>query len=246
MASVKVADYIDAITEHGEAFVAQAERLGLTAVVPSCPSWTVRDLVGHLGGAHRWAAACVSTPKGGPRIMPPDPPSHDLLSWYQSGLAALTYTLTTVDPTTDAWFFLSAPDARTFWARRQALETAIHRADADQAAATRVRFNPTLAADGMDELLRGFLCRPRSRLIADSSTSLRFDATDTGDRWQVDVESDGRTVVSGDAITGAAAATVRGAVSDLYLWAWNREPADEVEYNGDPAVETLWRGRACI
>src|SRR5215469_14741302 len=37
----------------------------LTAAVPPCPQWTVRDLVTHLGGVHRWVAptpTCGATP----------------------------------------------------------------------------------------------------------------------------------------------------------------------------------------
>ena len=27
--------------------------------VPTCPEWTVRDLVRHMGGVHRWATGFV-------------------------------------------------------------------------------------------------------------------------------------------------------------------------------------------
>src|SRR5271163_4072914 len=29
--------------------------------VPSCPEWTVRDLVRHLGGVHRWATGYITS-----------------------------------------------------------------------------------------------------------------------------------------------------------------------------------------
>ena len=41
------------------AFVRYADRAGLDAPVPTCPDWTVRDLVAHQGMVHRWAAALV-------------------------------------------------------------------------------------------------------------------------------------------------------------------------------------------
>src|SRR6266704_1004706 len=33
--------------------------LSLHDALPTCPDWAVRDLVGHLGGVHRWAASFV-------------------------------------------------------------------------------------------------------------------------------------------------------------------------------------------
>ena len=41
------------------AFVRYADRAGLRAPVPTCPDWTVRDLVAHQGMVHRWAAALL-------------------------------------------------------------------------------------------------------------------------------------------------------------------------------------------
>lgn len=33
----------------------------LSAKVPTCPDWTLRELVVHVGGAHRWVHHIVST-----------------------------------------------------------------------------------------------------------------------------------------------------------------------------------------
>ena len=33
----------------------------LTRPVPTCPDWTMRQLITHVGRAHRWAAAIVAT-----------------------------------------------------------------------------------------------------------------------------------------------------------------------------------------
>ena len=50
------------------AFVRYADRAGLRAPVPTCPDWTVRDLVAHQGMVHRWAAALLR----GERDVEPD------------------------------------------------------------------------------------------------------------------------------------------------------------------------------
>ena len=51
------------------AFVRYADRAGLRAPVPTCPGWTVRDLVAHQGMVHRWAAALV---RGERDVVPDD------------------------------------------------------------------------------------------------------------------------------------------------------------------------------
>ena len=33
----------------------------LGAAVPSCPGWSVRDLVVHLGNLHRWVVQAMTT-----------------------------------------------------------------------------------------------------------------------------------------------------------------------------------------
>ena len=38
---------------------AWADRAGAEAPVPTCPGWTVRDLLAHQGMVHRWATAVV-------------------------------------------------------------------------------------------------------------------------------------------------------------------------------------------
>ena len=67
-------------------------------------------------------------------------------------------------------FLKDAPPPRRFWARRQAHETTIHSVDAVAAAlgrwptASDVTIDPVLAADGIDELLTGFITRGKGRL----------------------------------------------------------------------------------
>ena len=38
----------------------------LTRPVPTCPDWTIRQLITHVGRAHRWAAAMVTARATGP------------------------------------------------------------------------------------------------------------------------------------------------------------------------------------
>ena len=67
-------------------------------------------------------------------------------------------------------FLKDAPSPRRFWARRQCHETTIHMVDALAAAKARLpttdeaAVDDALAVDGIDELLRGFYTRGKSKL----------------------------------------------------------------------------------
>ena len=52
-------DHLAGLHDAVVAFVRYADRAGPTAAVPTCPEWTVLDLLAHQGMVHRWAAAIV-------------------------------------------------------------------------------------------------------------------------------------------------------------------------------------------
>lgn len=241
---MEVTEHIEALRREGSLLAEAASAAGLDAPVPHCPDWTVRELVRHLGGVHRWAATYVREPR--PRPMDDDeearvmaPPDDDaLLRWFVEGHADLVKTLEAAPADLDTWSFLPAPSPLAFWARRQAHETAIHRADAQGAGGEVTPFAPALAADGVDELLLGFASRRRSRLRADPPRTLGLRAGDTGTDWLVRVEPD-RIAVSHQA--GDADWSVTGPASDLYRLLWNRRGTEGLAVAGDPALLDLWR-----
>ena len=87
--------------------VADAAAGHLDRPVDSCPEWTVRQLVAHLGSTHSWARAVVGA--RGERVSRSrrDPAPEDdaaLLRWYRAGVGELVKALS-VDPETPAWTF---------------------------------------------------------------------------------------------------------------------------------------------
>ncbi|HEY9437187.1 MAG TPA: maleylpyruvate isomerase N-terminal domain-containing protein, partial [Streptomyces sp.] len=53
--------YCDEILAQTGALRAAVSGADLTAGVPTCPDWNLRDLVVHVGGAHRWMGEIVRT-----------------------------------------------------------------------------------------------------------------------------------------------------------------------------------------
>lgn len=244
---MNVAEHIEALDESGRALADAAAGAGVDAVVPTCPGWQVRDLLRHTSMVHRWATRFVAEghtsyqPDGGETRLD----GEELLGYFREGHAALVDALAKAPADLECWTFLPAPSPLAFWARRQAHETGVHHADAESALPSGPRpVTPRLAVDGVDELLRAFHARDRSRVRTETPRVLRVRATDTGDVWTVRLSPDApRTTRDGD---GPADCTLSGPAWRLYLTLWNRLPADAVDVTGDAALAALWRENSGI
>lgn len=203
--------------------------------VPGCPEWNVADLVLHMGDVHRWAGTIVAErlPERFSRDHAPGP-DEDLLAWYRQGLDRLVAALRDTSPAEQFWFWGPAPDALSFWARRQANETAIHRCDAEAAFGDVTPLAADEALDALDEWLGLAVLRCR---VPEGGRTLHIHATDGEGEWLVRL--DGKLEVS----TGHAKAdcAIRAGASDLLLWALNRPGAKAPETHGDSTVLALWR-----
>jgi uncharacterized protein (TIGR03083 family) len=237
--------HLAGLSEAMRAFVRYADRAGLEASVPTCPSWTVLDLVAHQGMVHRWAAALVRGERptdeevAGYEVSGRE--SADPLAWLRAGASALAEAVTDAPEDLETLVFLNdAPPARGFWARRQCHETTMHAVDALAASLGRpprpeeVWIDPELAADGIDELLGGFLTRPRSRLRCDSDALLVVCPDDLPDWWEVSMGPRPATTTrhpsdpADDSGEDEADWELTGSAVELYLRLWNRmEPAQE-------------------
>jgi uncharacterized protein (TIGR03083 family) len=246
---MRTSDYIAHLEREGELLAGAAGEAGEHADVPTCPGWGVGDLVRHTGTFHRWSARIVGEGLAGPVAedpVPAEPTGGALVPWFREGLGGLAGTLRRAGEGTDCWAFLPAESPVAFWARRQAHETAVHRVDAESARGGELSaLDPGFAADGIDELLRGFHAQPRSRVRAGRPCVLRVRAADTGDVWTVRLSADTapRTVPYED---GPADCELAGPAQDLYLALWNRLPLDAVTLTGDTALAALWRETSAV
>lgn len=246
--------HVDALATEGRRFAAAAERAALDATVPTCPEWTVRDLVRHLGGVHRWATGYVAGRFTEQRDVDLDevvggrwPGDDELLSWLRAGHEALVAALRDADPDLSCWTFLRAPSPLAMWARRQCHETTVHRVDAEAAAgAPPSPVEPAVAADGVDELLTCFVTRRGGRLRADPPRTMRVTATDSPGDWHVHVGPDRVTTLAGAEAAAPADCTVRGPAADLYLALWNRGGVERLAVDGDDTVLALFCDRVRV
>jgi uncharacterized protein (TIGR03083 family) len=251
---VEIPAHIDALRTEGERMAAAAAVADPDAAVPSCPEWTVRDLIRHTGGVHRWATGVVTggstePPRAGAEEAAGTGPADiDLTGWLGQGCTDLVTALADAPDDLQCWTFLAAPSPRAMWARRQAHETAVHRVDAQLAAGIPVTpCAPAFAADGIDELVVSFVPRRSSKLRADPPASLAVRCTDVDASWLLHMDDDGvttmRTTSGGDA---GAACAVSGTAGDLYLALWNRTGAESLTVVGDRAVLGQFSGAVRI
>jgi uncharacterized protein (TIGR03083 family) len=245
---VDVPNWIESLKADGELLADVAATTAFDPEVPGCPGWRVRDLVGHLGRVHRWARTIVADGVGEDgfgklgELMNSEVPEDDaLVDWFRAGHRDLVDTLAAAPADLACFTFMPAATPLTFWARRQAHETAVHRVDAEQAAGRPSGIDPVLAEDGVDELLTGFTPRSRKLRAADPRR-LRFS---TGERhWLLTVGPE-LSVAEVDP-DEPADVTVTGPAETLYLALWNRVPWDALTVTGDDELPAFWGGTSRV
>lgn len=230
--------------------------------VPTCPDWTLRQLATHVGRVHRWAAEIVRTRSreripfsSAPDGSYPTQPS-ERAAWLVAGADRV---IEAVDAAGAApvWAFSEIAPA-SFWARRQAQETMMHRVDAELAVGRDVVLDAGLAADGIDEWLTS-VTDPRYRQRGDGSQALpagaamRLQATDTSGaaaatEWLISSTDSGLSLHRGPTEAGTEAdraepdVRVSGPADQLLLVLVRRLPADEsaIVVSGDTPLLTGW------
>src|SRR5882724_9580833 len=104
-------DLLRLIDERSTAFrAAVAAAPGLDVQVPTCPEWTLFDLVRHLGQVHRfWAAIAAAGPfarpaKSASEGAPAAPREREaLLAWSAASTQQLLHALRDVGPDRGCW-----------------------------------------------------------------------------------------------------------------------------------------------
>jgi hypothetical protein len=128
-----------------------------------------------------------------------------------------------------------------FWPRRMAIETALHRWDAQAARGDAAPVSAPLALDAIDELFDVILPWRGTVDVAPEGTTVHLHATDVdggAGEWLVTFVSAGIAVEHAHAKGDLA---VRGTASDLLLLLWNRIGPERCEVFGDVGLVERWR-----
>jgi uncharacterized protein (TIGR03083 family) len=240
--------WLTALRADGAAFQTAVGETGVLGTsVPSCPGWTVGDLVRHLGAVYRRVR--INAGRGevarswGPVTIPEDTPAADdgaVLDWFATELQQVSTFLEALDPDQPAWNWAPQTKVAGFWHRRLAHETAVHRWDAQVATGLPEPLESKLAADTVAEVLDTFLPAGRRQEPAEVSGLVQLLAADLGQEWFVRLRGEGvalldtGTLLDDDAHPARAAAS--GTSSDLALALWGRVAFDVLETAGEEAL----------
>ena len=239
--------YLDQLAQNSDLLADAAATAGTDTDVPTCPGWTVKDLLDHCVTGDAWARTIVERGKAGSteRVLPADadPSLHGaaLVEAFREGARALVTELSTVSPDTPVWTFSSTNRTASFWQRRRSQETSIHRYDAQITAGAPTPLDAPIAVDGIDEFLTVFLPRLADNFGDVGDATVHLHCTDVAGEWLV-ARRDGELTVTAEHAKGDVAA--RGTASDLLLFLWGRVPADSLEVFGD--ADLLARFRQAI
>ena len=105
---------IDDLEIHGTRILDVVSTDDLDTGVPTCPGWTLRDLVLHLGGIHRWAATYVSEQRLSAIRMDLEelvggwPTDDGLVAWFADGHGSLVDSLRSAPADLECFTFLDA------------------------------------------------------------------------------------------------------------------------------------------
>lgn len=247
------------IDERSVAFRASvASAPSLEAQVPTCPEWTLLDLVQHLGRSHRrWAAAVAAGPADAP---PAETASQGgpasswareaLLAWSAESTEQLLSALRDSGAERGCWTWWGgsqSPQTCGAVARHQVQHLAVHTYDAHVALGAAQPLPDEPALDGVEEFL--FTCCATTAAWPHDPCVVDYHVTD-GRSWRLSLSADGAraarlpTPGTANAMMGgddpdAAGASLRGTASELVLALYGRVPVDSLELDGDRGVFDL-------
>jgi uncharacterized protein (TIGR03083 family) len=231
---------------HDAARLREAAGGHLDLPVPSCPGWTVADLVVHTAMVYQHKTECIRRHEF-PRPWPPPATGEEPIEMFDRSLAELLAEFEKHEPTDSAATWYPPDQSVGFWIRRMAQETVIHRVDAELAIGEVTAIPSDLAVDGIDEVLGIFL----------GWGSIEAIRREGPDSWPALARADERVVVvRGDdsgwsvlptptgvqvspGVTPDPAATVSGDPVDILLWLWRRAGDDNLTVWGDVGPVSL-------
>ncbi|SEK23078.1 maleylpyruvate isomerase family mycothiol-dependent enzyme [Streptacidiphilus jiangxiensis] len=252
--------------DHADGNAVPSGPVRLDTKVPSCPEWTLGDLVVHLGEVHGFWAATVAA---GPAATAPSDvaftepavgPQADgtegmnpqsLAAWSLAATEELLAALRAAGPEGGSWTWWGASDApRTAEAvaRHQVAEALVHTYDAQLAGGREQSLPVPEALDAVDEFLH-VGCGAVGPWPHEPATLVLRAAE--GPAWQLELTAEGARThrlpsalpapgsdVAALTAPGVAALTAHGTASDLVLALYGRIPPERLELTGDREVLT--------
>ncbi|CAM3343247.1 maleylpyruvate isomerase family mycothiol-dependent enzyme [Kibdelosporangium persicum] len=240
--------HIDWLRAQTAAFAEAATRVDLDKQVVTCPEWSVRMLVAHIGHSHRQAANIVRTGEPeqfrDPRTAEVPP---DWEPWVRDGAEELADAVTEAG-TKQVWAYVGQRPA-SFWLRRMLHDTTVHAVDAARTAGVGYRIPADVAVDGIEEALDVISApgvealKPDFVHLRGTGQTLQLRASE-GEAWLITRTPAGPSWKRGE--TGSPDVTLLAGAQDLLLLCYGRLGLDDVTVTGDRELITHWLAHTAL
>ncbi len=243
--------------------ILDAAALRFDRPIKGCPGWDVAAVTAHMGRVYTfWLKWVQERPRGFSRdafnelAADRDARLPGYTAWDKAGFPKesrpdgivpfarqagddLDSALVNLEPEEAVWTFVPPRQTGAFVFRRLAMETTVHRWDAEDAQGIARPIDDVLARDGIDEMLMMFREDPAYDNNKDCrhGQKILLRADPGPGRWLVSFDDSGITTSSGG---GPADVTVAGTASDLWLFIMGRRSPEEMHIAGDKDLATSW------
>jgi len=250
---VQYEDHVQHLKRYSNSFLELARSSDLDAAVPSCPGWSVADLVHHLAEVQHFWGSIVRGLLDDPGGVESKARPHDegLVEVYDEARRMLEDALADATDDDRCWSWSEAGGTVGWVARRQHHEAAIHLADLELANGRQPRLMHDTAVDGIFEMI--------DVMLGDFPPWMSYEP-----KWLVEIdvdEFDVATLMTVGLLSGTGPesgmvyldlpgarraeyglpdAIISGPAEAMDLWMWGRGPVDELTLTGEgEAVEAL-------
>jgi len=241
-------EYRAALIQANRALAETAFAADPSTPIPTCPGWSMLQLIRHVGRGDRWAAQIINTgsssdldPRTVPDGRPPDVPEQARV-WLEASPQVILDAVAAIGPETAVATFLGPRPAR-WWIRRRLHEATVHGADAALATGRSYELSPAVAVDGIEERLDRLTAELPSLpgIALANGATLVLKATDAGATWTVRGLHGGITW-NRDVTTAPGTVTLSGPADALFFALVRRRTLDGagIDIAGDAATWTTW------
>jgi uncharacterized protein (TIGR03083 family) len=246
--------YLNAVVAQTSTFADWVDGKDATAPVPTCPEWTLAELVDHVGATQRMVAMLVNERMTDPSgafagYVPAPADSAQWGAWLNGTAAEAKQAFESAAEDAPVWDPNGGTAGVPFWSRRLFGEACVHRADAAAALGTPYELAPESAVEAVEDWLDTMTSRTYwerragfAEAMRGDGQTLHFHATDAPGEWVARREAD-QVVLERTHIKADVA--VRGPAADLLLVLSRRRPLDAapaLEVHGDRALFDHWVG----
>jgi uncharacterized protein (TIGR03083 family) len=237
MTTPAYSELVTAVRREGEGILTAAG-MGLDADVPTCEDWDLAELVEHVSRVYSRVGYLVSHRVTQRPESVPDLPDGAPLEVLSGLLDELVHTLAECDAETPVWTWVfDVPGTASFWARRMAHESSVHRYDAQASHGVVQPIDAELAGDGIDEFIDVIAPRIYGRDgVSGPTGSVALQSSDDGS-WWLTLEPGG---ISRHDVLNEPQVAVSGTSSALLLAACGRVPWPSLDVTGDVDLLNRW------